>query len=384
MHLGRFHKVMWDLAAHFKNASLPTLLEACAASLDQYASAKTKEQLDDFRTKFAAALSASQVQDPELLQPYAQEVVDELSLGEALPPALPARLSGIIDERGFDHVAIATDLRTEAKKVGTLAAHVDRITTGFDKLGVEFESVNDCEAEVGLLLPRQVVGETIPEVTAEFQKLGKLFRAINELTGAADYDPKIRTISSSDWQIFLNLSSDQILVVVFAIERIVTLFQTNLQIKQLQQALAEKDMPEKIIKAIEDEIDKRVSGALEALTEEIIKDHAKVEDQNRRNELGNQLRQGLKHLARRMNEGARVEVNVAVPEEPDAPAAAGPEEEADKVLQQQIERQRQRVAELRSLRTRAEQASRATLEHSSEPQALLAHLSGSEDDKPQK
>lgn len=378
MHLGRFHATVYDLASHFRSAELPAKLEQCAASLDQYAQTRAQLQLDAFRTAFEALVTAAEIHDLDLKQPYAQQVIAELSVAEVLDPSLTEELHRIVKDRGFDHASIATDLRALATRIAKKVAQVTAIDKAFTELEVEFERVQDTEAEVGILLPREVVGESLTALTSEFNKLGKLFRAINELTGAPDYDPKVRTISSSWWQVFLDLDPSQVLIWVVSIERIVALFKSNLEIKDLQQRLSTKEIPKEITDLIEAEIDRRVTSSLATLASDIRRDYAKIDDEGRLNEIETQLRQGLYHLAMRINQGSQVEINVAIPDAPKDQPEPVEGVEVDAAVRAQIEAQRTRIAELRELRTRGRSASTETLKLDSAAQVLLKYFSVNE------
>lgn len=384
MHLGRFHATIFALAGHFRSANIQTKLEECAAALDQYAQSRDPTVLQTFRDKFDSVLKAAETKDADLQQPYSQQVINELSVADFLDTKLQDTLHWIVAERAFDHAGIASDLRELAGDITKKSSRILEIDKAFTELAVEFEQVEGSEAEIGVLLPREIVGESLSALTSEFDKLGKLFRAINELTGAQDYDPKIRTISSSWWQIFLELGPEQILVWVLVIERIVGLFKSNLEIKSLQQQLLTNAIPKKITDLLEKEIDKRVASGLESLVAEVVEKHANNPDQARLNELKVQLRHGLRHLAKRINQGSQIEINVSVPDDPKElpPPAEG--EEPDAALQASIDGQRAKLAILREVRERSRLASTETLKISGETQLLLKYFDGDAADPAEK
>jgi len=156
VHLGRFHAVIYDLAQHFESAELPGKIENCAAQLDQYAASRAQPQLDSFRTTIEALLKASEVKDPDLSQPFAQQVIAELGLGEILPPLFEQSINRAISEKSFDPSGLAAEFRQVAAKVTRKITQVRAIDTAFKELEVEFERVQDEAAEVGFLLPREV------------------------------------------------------------------------------------------------------------------------------------------------------------------------------------------------------------------------------------
>jgi hypothetical protein len=103
-----------------------------------------------------------------------------------------------------------------------------------------------------------------------------------------------------------------------------------------------------------------LQGRLKKLAAEIRRDYAKIDDSARLNEIETQLRQGLSYLARRMNQGAHVEINVGVPDEPVPPKAETEGTEATEAFQQALSEAKEHIARLRDLRDRARSASAAT------------------------
>lgn len=379
MHLGRFHATVDDLEKYFSDAKIPDFCERCAGHLDNYAQTRDVAHLNSFKAEYAKLLQAVEVSNAELWQPYAQQIISELEIGDVIGQNLTSSIQQITSVRTFDHAGIASDLRQIAALVKKKSSHIESINLAFYDLNVEYERVVEHEAEIGVLLPREVVGETLTALTDEFNQLGKLFRAVNELTGAADYEPKVRTISSSWWQLFLELDSLQALVWVTAVERIVALFKSNLEIKKLQQELSEKRLPKKITDLIEKELDKRVSDELAQIASDIRKKHSKISDVSRLNEIEIQLKQGLRHLAMRINQGSQVEINVAVPAEPEDLPTPADGETPDVELVKKIQMQRVQIAMLRDLRNKAQIASSETMRIDKNTVLLLPYVVGDQD-----
>jgi hypothetical protein len=370
MHLGRFHAVIDHIEMHFRRAKLSEQLEAAALALDQYTSTRAEPHIVDFRAKLASALEDSESVAPELLQPYAQQVIDELTIRDLFHPQLRAAVQEVTSMHGFDSSSLSAALKKQAKQYLAKITLLKQLDASLRGLSAEYTSVEHEKAEVGLLLPREIVGETLRDLSKEFDKISNLARALNELTGVESYDSKVATISSSWWQIFLEVPIDQVALWVVAIERIVTLFKSNLEIKTLQKQLSEKLIPEKILKLISDEVEKKVTAELAKIATDIMVRFGKLEDKGRKNEVETQLRQGLYYLARRMNQGAQVEINVGVPDEPEDPEVKEGEEANHAVLEANT-RLRARIADLRSIRTLAQAASETSLQIDKDAPLLL-------------
>lgn len=370
MHLGRFHHVVDHLETHFRLTKLTDLLEASAVALDQFTQTRAESHISDFRTKLASALDAADNVAAELMQPYAQQVIEELGLRSLFPPKIRKTVEGVVAQNSFDSAALAAALRKQAKIYSAQITYIKQLDTALRGLSAEYTEVEPERAEFGLMLPREAVGERLPDLAKEFDKLSHLARAVNELTGEPDYDSRVVTISSSWWQIFLDIPVDQVVLWTVAIERIVALFKSNLEIKNLQQQLGDRQIPEKILKAIAEVVEKKVSAELKLIAQDLVRRFGKIEDQGRLNEVETQIRQGLHYLARRMNQGAQVELNVGIPEEPDDPEVKEGEQ-VDAAVIEANQQLRQRIAQLRALRSSAMTASETSLQIEKDAPLLL-------------
>lgn len=358
MHLGRFHAVIETLVTHFEENGIPQLLANCVSQLSAYASNRAEVHLIEFKSNLKSLYDAATIKDERLNQPYAQDVINELNLDNAFLPLL----SEIIDEQmrdsAFDVHAISAKFTKLQQEITDKIAQLFNINIAFKRLGVEIQRVHSGESEVGLLIPREIVGNKVHDLVSEFSSIEKLAKAINEMTGA-DYDPKVVTISSSAWQIFIESGPAQILLWVAAIERITLLYKNGLEIKILQKQLEEKKVPEAITKELENSINTAFSNGLKELAAELRKSHSIIEDDARGNELETQLRQGLNYLSKRVTAGAQVEINMSLP--PPQKPLSPEESEKNTELAIEITKARARLEDLREIRSRAMAASAQTI-----------------------
>lgn len=373
MHLGRFHYVIDHLERHFRASKLVENLDAAATALEQYTQSRSEAHIAEFRSKLAAGLDASDKVAPELLQPYAQQVINELGLRTLLPPEVRRSVDDAVALHGFDSASLAAAIKKISKSYTAQITHVRQLDASLRGLSAEYTAVDDERAEFGLLLPRDAVGDKLPDLSKEFDKLSNLVRAVNELSGQPDYDSSVVTISSSWWQIFLEIPVEQVVLWTVAIERIVGLFKSNLEIKNLQKQLGERNISESILKAISDEVDKKIKAELKTIAHDLVERFSKINDDGRKNEVETQLRQGLHYLARRMNQGAQVELNVGVPEDPEDPESKEGEE-PDRAVLEANQKLRERIAHLRSLREPAMRASETSLQIDREAPLLLEDI----------
>lgn len=325
MHLGRFHAVIYDLVNHFESKQIIQKFDSTITSLEQFISSRESGHLGAFRTEYESLLSSVEISDPDLYQPYAKQVIEEINIDELLGEQLKKNIASIIDAAPYDHVAIATGLKKIRENIKTTVGSIVAIETSFSSLEVEFERVEDDECEIGFMISQDITGQNLATLIKEFKSIERLAHAFNELTDSQQYSPKVRTISSSWWQVFLEIDVVQVAAWTVAIERIVALYKSNLEIKMLKKQLEANNISKEITALLEQEINRKVEISIAELAKELRQQHKEDSDQ-RANEIETQLKQGLIYLANRLSQGAQVEINVSKLEAADAESTESPKE----------------------------------------------------------
>lgn len=378
MHLGRFHSSIYDISHYYQNTDIKEKLNSAISTLENYISNRDESYLSNFKSKIEEIKKSTSELPDELLQPYNQQIINQLGISELIGNELFKGISNIISNNNFDIQKTRNDLKVFSKELNEKIDHIYNINDSFRDLDVEIEYTQQNEAEIGFFLPREFIGDKLSDLSKEFNKLNLLTKAIVEITSDGDsYEPTIRTISSSWWEIFINATPDQIAIWTLAIERIINLFKTNLEIKSLLEALKSKDLPKNITDDIEKVIEEKINKGLEEIASEIIKSNPTPKDKNRINELSIQLKQGLKYFAHRLNQGAQVEMNIAIPEDPKDPTTKDGEE-PDAILLDSIKRQREKIAQLRKIRNHASLISNETTRSEHKENLLISFNDESE------
>lgn len=361
MHLGRFHATIYRLNNYYQEIEPIEKLNNLISHLQSFINTRNQEHFTAFKNTLEEILK---IPEPEknLAQPYARQILNELKLLDDLVQPLASRIKTTITQNSFDQNQAITELTSIRDDLARKLNEIQKIDSAFTSLDVEYESVFSGDSEIGLLLPRELTGETLEELNQELQQINRVFRAINEITGSEEYSPKIRTISSSWWQIFLELDHTQIAAWVFAIERIVNLFKTNLEIKALQKQLEEKDIPKKITSALEKEVETKIKTGIQKIASDIRKKFSKTSDEPRLNELETQLKQGLTYLAKRLNQGAEIEINISLPAKPKKPKDSEENQEALANYQNQLLAYEEKLKAALEIQSQAFIASQKTLE----------------------
>jgi hypothetical protein len=319
MHLGRFNYFIWELRNYFTEQRVKENLDSVVTALSGYVNSPIEEQSKAFRGAVDKFRETAGSTPKELLLPTAQEIFADASLsnfyGDPLVKSLDSALSSsLTPQEMLTNVSKLSEAL--AKKIG----YVEAISGGLSELEVEYEAVETGEFEFGYLLPREILNDELRELTKELEQFDKLLRAFNYINGRGDESPKVRTISSSWWQFFFELDPVQISALTFAIERIVALYKNGLDIRKTRielERLGETETAQKL----DDRIQIKIKEGIDALATEMREKYKKINDEAMLNDYTVKLKFQLSHLARRIDQGARAEVRVGIPNKPKEPKA---------------------------------------------------------------
>ncbi|MEM7803282.1 MAG: hypothetical protein AAF545_00015 [Pseudomonadota bacterium] len=199
------------------------------------------------------------------------------------------------------------------------------------------EELEAGEAEVGVLIPRAAVDNSLAGLGKELDELDGLLRVFSEIVSQQRPTLQIRTISSSEFQIFLESVTPIAACVAFAIERVVALYEKLLNIRRLRQELQDEDVPDDMLAGVQDHANGLMTKGIEGLVEEVLSQFHTGNDEGRVNELKIELRMTLKRIANRIDRGYNIEVRAEpTAEEPNEDEANKDPEAEKRRAQEQI------------------------------------------------
>ncbi|TXT23493.1 MAG: hypothetical protein FD134_2103 [Gallionellaceae bacterium] len=160
------------------------------------------------------------------------------------------------------------------------------------------------------------MGSDIESLEHEFHEVNFVLKTLQEVVGEGSGGIEVKTISASEWQIYLEAVPILAASLIHAVEKIVALYKSNLEIKKLKRELENNNLPEAVLKPLQDHIESAVKSEIRKIADELVELYYKKKDEGRKNELKNQTSQALRYLADRIDRGATIEVHAEPPEEP--------------------------------------------------------------------
>lgn len=316
MNLGRFHAAIYSLKSEIEEDENFTLLTDLQTNLQNSISQQTADSANLFKKSYSSFIKILEEAKSNYTFPTRRKIYKEIGATKHIGFGLADQIKKIISE---NQIAPANAL-AEIQKINTEAKQfydkIKTIDTVFSSLEIEYDELEKGEFEIGFSFPQEVIGTDIESLEKEFHKLDFSLKTLQEISLGEVGKVQIKTISASEWQVFLDTVPALAACTAVAIERIVALYKTNLEIKLLKQQLDEKNLPKEVTQPLQDHIEKAVKSEIRKIADDIVEQFYTIKDDGRKNELKTKASQALQYIADRMDHGATVEVHAEPPEEP--------------------------------------------------------------------
>jgi len=253
-------------------------------------------------------------------------MLSEIAVSGLVGSGLRERIQQLLDANNITPANALVDLQRVLDDVRQLDEIVTKGVDVFERLGIEAEDLRAGESEIGLLLPFSVIHSNLAGFQKEMHEFDRHLKILGELVEGNPESPKIRCVSSSLLQVFLESTPGIALCVATALERLCALYKQILEIRQLRKQLGEKPIPKKVITSIEEHEQQMAATEIEKIADALVKEFYKGKDKNREHELRNGVGAALRFFAEQIDEGVDMEVRSKPPR-----AKAVAESEGEKV-----------------------------------------------------
>ena len=182
---------------------------------------------------------------------------------------------------------------------------------------------------MAVLVPRAFLDNQLDRFATELTELNQIFGVFSEVATGSRPGFEIKTISSTDLSVYLEVAAIVGACVETCVERIVTLYKQLLEVRKSQADLVKLGVEKKNLKGLEDHANSVMEVGIEKVVKEIITEYMPKGDAGRKNELSIELKFAMKKIANRIDRGFNIEVRMEEPNvEAEDPANATPEEKA--------------------------------------------------------
>lgn len=324
MNAERLHAIVRALRSEIAATSYPDHLEELRVGLT--ALSETPNQAEPQQRVSAARQALNDVlrdSPSNDFSPVWRQALEEMGISDLVGDALLESIEAIL---------LVNDITpsTAASEVGEIAARVAQMVTALSQADeslnffkIESEELSPGEFEIGIMIPRRAVDNGLESLGREFIELKQIIATFSELAGESRPEVEVRSISSSEFQVFLDSAPAVAAFVSTTLERLMAGYERFLKIRKLHREMAEEGIPDEDLEAVS----QRVSGMMKEEIKDIVDQtiaEAGITNEGRRNELRIDLNIKVSKLAERIDNGFDVEVRAgALPD----PTEGGEDEE---------------------------------------------------------
>jgi hypothetical protein len=316
----RLHAVVDRLLTELAETDTPAILENLVNAFRQLPQDPAQQQtVADLRRRLEETLSEAPSNG---FSPAWRRAIDELGVGDLFGTALLERVEEILTRNEMTPVAAADELAPIAERARGLEAAFNQTHESFAFLDIGEEVLGPDEFEVGFLIPRDAVHEEIDELANEMHKLSLILAPFNELVSGTRGEIRVRSISSSEFGVFvevapavIELFSTALQAVLAAYEKLQAIRRGNAEFKKAGEVLNEETLEQ-----IQKQVDSYMAKEIGVIVKELLAASRK-RDSARMHELENNLERALNGLANRVAKNYTVEIR--------APELPAPDDEGD-------------------------------------------------------
>ena len=220
---------------------------------------------------------------------------------------------------------VLTELQAFRTELSGFIAGARETRAGLAALKIDKAPDDPEKYEIGILIPSRLVDDKLGPLADELEDWNKILRAFAELAGEVDHDLKVNAIVSDSYLLAVLCTYGTAQLVATTVQWIADLYMKILQIRELRLKLEKLDASTPEIPVVKAHEEKLVGESIEALVVKLLDQSQTALNQERRNEVSNELTIRIRHVVRFVDRGGAVEVNRPIgkldPEQDGADAA---------------------------------------------------------------
>ena len=291
-----------EISGHQLIDRLTTLEQALEQAVSQPHVPEYQQQIGEIRNQLKESLAIISIAN-QSRSVSKKQIVDEIGGSGILGKSLLDRIEHSFTQNEVTLGLVKDDISELKDKLVGFYEGLENLIRGFVRFKIAFDELEPYTAELGILIPREN-NENLAFIAKDLKNLNHQLQAFNELVTGRATQFSVRTISSSDFSIFLELLPIVALEVVGVIYLLELAYEKLLDIRLKRMELKKKSAPDPLIQ----EIDKWAKDIMEKEIDQITKDLiAKYKSINRPdfrdNELEIRIKSSVRDLAGRIDAG---------------------------------------------------------------------------------
>jgi len=322
MNVGRLHACLYLIKKEYDDFEIVKKLDLLHGSLQQSINQPSEEATKKFQHNYSNLFNALSESWTNFASPTRIKAFDDIKVSSKIGQGLRDRIEKIISENNITPASALTALLNLINEIGSFNNTITGVIKDFKFLNLKHEDLGPGEYEIGISFPSEIIKSNLEGLSKEMHGLDRHFKTFKEIAEEDTSSIKIRSISTTDLQIFLDSAPIVATLIITSISRIVTIYKNILKIKKIKDELEKLKVPTKLITSLGEYEKTQMKIKIEKMGENLVDEFYDKKDDARKNELKNALGLALRYLAEKIEHGAIIDVRAGEPEKPE-PSEAG-------------------------------------------------------------
>ena len=218
------------------------------------------------------------------------------------------RISEILERNNITPAVAKDEIEEIVGDLESISDSIDHILPALDYFDVDQDDVEPGHAQLSYLVPREAVNSSLSRFRDELDVISRYVGVFSEIYVGKRPNLKLRSLSSSDFSVFIDIAPEVAARLAAAIDHLVNTYKTLVQIRQHRHQLQELNVPEASLEGLSEHANTMMKGKVKEITSSIVNDTDAKIPEGRENELEVDLRLTLNGIANRLDKGFCFEI----------------------------------------------------------------------------
>jgi hypothetical protein len=314
----QLHTTCLELRKEIDSLGLLTELQQLATALqnsvNQPNQPQHQEQIGTSKNNLMSSLQRIESSERPVTK---QHIIEEIGGSDLLGGPLKSRIEESFSQLDVTPALVQKDIAEMHSELESFREGIDQLIAGFERLDIETDELNGYVAELAILIPRRENADDLEFFSKDLKNLNRELQHFNELVTGSSEPFRIRSLSSSDYSVFLQFLPETAQAVVSTIALLLFGYEKLLDIRKKRADLVKEEAPEALIGEMDRWAESLMSEKIDQITDDLMEQFQDVDRADLRgNELKGHVRLSVKKLAGRIDVGYHFSARIGQVEEP--------------------------------------------------------------------
>jgi hypothetical protein len=331
MNIERFFGVITTIKEEIEELKIANQIQSIETSLNSSVSQPNPQTAKVFTDSLEQLKEVLEKCPSNDFQPSRFKILELIGGTYKTGNGLYDKINEIINEDKITPATALSKIQKLRAEITEFYKNVSQIYQSFEKLNIPTDDLEEGEAEIGILIPKEIIDDSMTGLTKEMHLLERRLLIFAEAAGAPLESFKIRSVGTGSIDIYISSVPVVAACIMTAIERLAKLYKTILEIRVLRKQLEDIDIPKDTTKQLKKDEAEIIKKEIDNISDKLMEKYYKVKDAGRKNELKNALEVSLKFIADRMDRGMDIEADAIYEQEKEEETTGEGEEKIKKV-----------------------------------------------------